>query len=848
MLTPIGSDDVLPRASTRKELRNMNRQSVGLAAQGTFNELSARIDCQHHCSVLEAFSLQSSDSRELIWDLLHHEMMGPETVVPLLDLEEQRAYQKVRAKAAEWIGTASGKCTSPGYCRDLASYMMMADEATCPTRFFLTQAQQQLDGARSHGAVERESLRTPDPLRRGNASSTERALRLWGINLLQPELASPPDVSAAAPTAPAGATSSRVQADRLGAALSQLHVLARSLADPDADLLHLVRRFLKEAEKARGGPRLTTTGSPDKLLGLVRLLYEQRSQAAATSLVRDALLVDFHEAQVRGLEEEWARFDKHCAHGRGCSDQVGELSVPFSKEGSAAHLELKSHATTPMLASLQARAKQLSAILSRLAADDATVLPVDAGALPAYWMGRVERVRRRLDGYTREGVFRPTILIWTCSFGGGHRVAARALQAYFPEYNVVVTDPSKDREYYEGDTLGNWVRRFVHPDWDMTYVFNKIILRDKVYQLETLYERFQDLRGWLRGDGTRFARPCAPGSAPWTCDTAEKKLMRRVLLRTAPDFVITIYHMDLGQIAELCNELGGLPIMHLATDTDAKMRHVFRERPAYPNLRIGVPFDLPEVWPTIRPLLKSQTFLSGYSVRTAFLRPMPTPAERDAERSRRGIRRGARVLLVMSGSEGQSVDWPRELADSETWEEPLHVIAVVAHNRDFAARLESQLQPVPSGRGTRFRGANARVTVEVAREPRGGRGDGQSADDLFVDEVSSLMDVADVLITKPGGSTVAEAAYRGIPMIFDATSGLLAWEDFNAHVFESHGRGIRMTSISDLEHSLRLASRLNRSQSLVSDSMTGQAIDTRRKIRQEMQQMLDTFTKTQQRL
>mmetsp|Transcript_7806 Transcript_7806/g.11766 ORF Transcript_7806/g.11766 Transcript_7806/m.11766 type:complete len:86 (-) Transcript_7806:22-279(-) len=85
-------------------------------------------------------------------------------------------------------------------------------------------------------------------------------------------------------------------------------------------------------------------------------------------------------------------------------------------------------------------------------------------------------------------------------------------------------------------------------------------------------------------------------------------------------------------------------------------------------------------------------------------------------------------------------------------------------------------------------------------------------------------------------------------MIFDATSGLLAWEDFNAHVFESHGRGIRMTSISDLEHSLRLASRLNRSQSLVSDSMTGQAIDTRRKIRQEMQQMLDTFTKTQQRL
>mmetsp|Transcript_88185 Transcript_88185/g.262924 ORF Transcript_88185/g.262924 Transcript_88185/m.262924 type:complete len:205 (+) Transcript_88185:2-616(+) len=203
----------------------------------------------------------------------------------------------------------------------------------------------------------------------------------------------------------------------------------------------------------------------------------------------------------------------------------------------------------------------------------------------------------------------------------------------------------------------------------------------------------------------------------------------------------------------------------------------------------------------------------------------------------------------MSGSEGQSVDWPTRLADSETWSGPLHVIVVAARNSEFGARLEAQLQPVPlSGSTPRLRGRNEDVTVQVARGSGGGLGRMQSVYFLSEDEVASLMDVSDVLITKPGGSTVAEAAYRGIPIVFDATGGMLSWEEFNARVFELHDRGISMTSVSDLEHCIRRASELGRSQSLVKDSLSGRAIDARWQIRQQMQSMLEAFAARRQQL
>jgi len=761
--------------------------------------------CQSRRSFLEAFSSSTSGTRELIWSLMHSGMMPPDVAVTLLDLEERGSSEQLRKQSTEWISATSGACKSTDLCHTLSKMLTATDEFSCPTASVLAQIQQQLDVTWSMPVGGRERGTTNSLLHSSNLTGRQLAIKRWGIRLM------------------GHATTNHQAAHRLDYLVNGIE-----LPDGDIDLLHLVRQFLKGVEKNMRTPRhLSKTGSPDNLLGLLRLLHEQRAQATADVLVSDAVVIDFYEKRIGELEERWAQIDAECSSR--CMSRPVLLQTGVSA-----------------CTKLKAEVGSLSAVLSRLAADHATVLPADAGALPAYWTGRLERVRRRLAGVrSGEGLRATTVLIWTCSYGGGHRAAMKAVEGYLPDFTTIITDPSRDREYYEGDTIGNWIRRFIQPEWDETYVFNQFILRDKLYPVQRTVEYLQALRGWLRGDGTRFARPC---QAP-TCDTAVKKKMRRVLLRTSPDFVITVYHHDLLPIAELCHELGGLPLMHLSTDADAKMYEVFGKRPAYPNLRVGLPFDVPEAWPTLMPLARSQTFVSGYSVRMPFLRPLPTEAERREERLRRQVRQGAQVVLVMSGSEGQSVDWPMRLAESDTWKDPLHVIVVAARNRDFGARLESQLAPVleSAGGAQRFHGRNHHVIVEVARDPAGNSG-GAAGSSLYYlpeGEVSTLMDIADVLITKAGGSTVAEAAYRGIPVIFDATSGMLRWEDFNARVFEAHGRGIRMVNVADLEDNMREAFGLGRHRPLICDWHNGQTIDSRRQIRHEMQKMLAAFASKQ---
>lgn len=100
------------------------------------------------------------------------------------------------------------------------------------------------------------------------------------------------------------------------------------------------------------------------------------------------------------------------------------------------------------------------------------------------------------------------------------------------------------------------------------------------------------------------------------------------------------------------------------------------------------------------------------------------------------------------------------------------------------------------------------------------------------------MDLADVLITKGGGSTTAEAAYRGLPVLFDSTDGMLKWEAFTAKMFEQHRRGKRLMDNTQLEADLRYVIELGKSRELVT-LRTGELVNTTAQIRTEMYAMLE---------
>lgn len=417
----------------------------------------------------------------------------------------------------------------------------------------------------------------------------------------------------------------------------------------------------------------------------------------------------------------------------------------------------------------------------------------------------------------------PRVLIFTCSYGGGHASAAKAVTGYLQQggFAVQVVDTTRDRQFRShSEVIGD-------------YMFNEVVLKRQWYEYHNFIDKLKSL---FQG---QLVQPCP---APW-CNTQRKDLFRSAILESSPDLIVTVYHMDLLPMLEVAVDLGNLPLLHLATDIDIKMHEVFSRNgpvPSYPRFMVGVPFDISATWDTIAPLDKSKTFVSGYPVRDAFLKPAPDAETLAAQRAEIAPA-GTLLVLVMTGGGGQDVPWPELLANSGSGQGvPVHVMVVAGGNNKMAQRLSVALpgrQELVPGR-TVWSGSAEDVTVEVVTDPA--NTNEEKPYFLGADRLSFLMDVSDALITKPGGGTTAEAAYRGVPAVFDATAGLLHWEDFTVKAFENHKRGIRMTAEKDLKSTLKKAIGYGRSSKLAQASEGGAIIDTGVEVREAARRLLMT--------
>jgi processive 1,2-diacylglycerol beta-glucosyltransferase len=68
----------------------------------------------------------------------------------------------------------------------------------------------------------------------------------------------------------------------------------------------------------------------------------------------------------------------------------------------------------------------------------------------------------------------------------------------------------------------------------------------------------------------------------------------------------------------------------------------------------------------------------------------------------------------------------------------------------------------------------------------------------FTSDIDKLMDVSDLLITKPGGITCTEGLAKGIPMLF--YSPIPGQEEENCQYFTSQGYGQEITSLDLIDH------------------------------------------------
>jgi processive 1,2-diacylglycerol beta-glucosyltransferase len=68
----------------------------------------------------------------------------------------------------------------------------------------------------------------------------------------------------------------------------------------------------------------------------------------------------------------------------------------------------------------------------------------------------------------------------------------------------------------------------------------------------------------------------------------------------------------------------------------------------------------------------------------------------------------------------------------------------------------------------------------------------------FTPHIAELMAVSDLFVTKSGGQSVNEALYMQLPMLIDATSSALEWEQLNRTFVEEQNIGVLVKRIQKL--------------------------------------------------
>ncbi len=396
------------------------------------------------------------------------------------------------------------------------------------------------------------------------------------------------------------------------------------------------------------------------------------------------------------------------------------------------------------------------------------------------------------------------IVIFTCSYGNGHRVTAAGIRQILQKElaHPVVYDLStgpllgKDRWRQLFNFFGIYYDN--HP-LNGVDIFNEI-LRKKLYfiintkdAIEAFVRRLLDISG---KDGVTPRLGIMKNS--W-----EKTQVRELLFTERPDHIITTYHMDLNPIIEVAEELG-IPVLHIPTDYNMKFSEVFdKKAPEYFHFKSLVPnFAVNETLQTKKPLNADQLIEQiGIPLRPEFYRSL-NENEILLYRHSRFLANDEKVLFLSTGGNGQNLPHPELLANSPTWDIPLRVLIIVGKNRDFAVQLQRNLKP-QNGNPLLLKGKNPLVTIEIVTNPDIMKVGTETEFFVQADELSRLLDISDASIAKAGGISVAELLFKGVPILFDQRVNPFSWEHFNMEVVINRGLGLSNLYIQNLETDLK---------------------------------------------
>ncbi len=357
---------------------------------------------------------------------------------------------------------------------------------------------------------------------------------------------------------------------------------------------------------------------------------------------------------------------------------------------------------------------------------------------------------------------KPQILLFTCQYGSGHKMAAQGIVESLPNYSVAIVD------IYDEPLNSIDPFRKSFPAISVENIYNKIAKNENNYLLN-------------------FFSNIAPRSLLWQRIKIEH-LLESYIAKEKPDMIISCVPLVDSMLLNVSKKLD-IPLLVISTDIDIswfaygfdkvnfetdinKFRITFPYSEKYFKKRNSFP-----KW-----LLDSIEYNFGYPTRASFSQSADESTLNEI-RKKYSIADDENIILIMMGSNGSKAtleyaklligmteDQIRKIDDKK-----IHILALCGDVKQKEnLELMKRLNALNSSRYKRNK------IVKIQAIPKTHQ----------IAELVSLPNLRTV-ISKPGGSTVNEMIKKRIPMVYHIQGVPLDWERGNMEYGETRSFGKR---------------------------------------------------------
>ncbi len=340
---------------------------------------------------------------------------------------------------------------------------------------------------------------------------------------------------------------------------------------------------------------------------------------------------------------------------------------------------------------------------------------------------------------------RKKIVIFTCRGGGCHISVHRALQAYLSdEYEVIITD-------FIRDVVGG-----LDP---IQFLTRHKYGADDFYNFCIAHNSTKKMMSFLTKIALKLVFLFQ--------DFAFKRLVK-FLKKEQPVLVISIIPIFNGIISQAADVVD-IPFLLFPLDLNAQ--EVFLNGLTAETVSDGycaIPFSdhlLGHKERSALPFESERVSVLGYPLRPEFFEKKDLKKIK-GEFSLPGDKPIIMLLMGGAGSENTFLFYKKLLELNI----PSHIIICLGRNERLRERLEKLPRP-------------SHISASIIG---------------YIPNISNLMAVSDLLITKPGPGSICEGLYLNIPMIIDETSGVLFWEQFHVEFVEKNRLGDVLRDLEQL--------------------------------------------------